>query len=776
VSEQQEALRRARQRVSSPPAWSFTDVQGQLTSPVQWNPSQSRGPASNLQTFDPEELYSKYVPSGDSQVRGVPFGREFDFTETAQPPSGFLSNQTGTIAERSRRFIDQYFGGQDSVVANPATGSPYGNELKIHDALHEYTNTGNTLRAEELITAGESAATRPLAGAGLLGLTQQDFDLGAVIDPDRSARRGEGGAIDQARAKQTLIQQRGSARGSSLFRDRNSVSSFLSPPLSFAETGEIIRRSREFYDQVHSGWGEYLNSQGKTTKQASEDSTVLRRGAGTAASDPFVQGVAPNLEIRGGYRDPGGMPFGPKEQLMNPPMVPVVGYEDWNRSLGRQIAGEAKGIERRAQAERAAYRSEENQKLRMAREVWHEKSSGFRSAVVNGDFLGFGVPENVQTQYEIFKNALELSGNRAYDFQDKRIYMPEELGHALNVAIGPRPVPRELGDNAKRLDNVRETYGSESLGNIERSVRDHIDFEVRRENSGGVKAGLPGYKGQMFLNPPNLGAPASGSVLPDSMKAVSNSRATDILLNAAADAKDLPRVRNAIRSTTAGAAALGGALPLVSEEIWRSVGRDDYGQAARQTAVETGIGAGVGVALGPVGGAFQRIAPAAAPVVGRALGAAGLATLPTEAVKAYSGFLEERTGRGLPQRTRETQDTMAGMTPSMRAASPRRTYTEGWITVPGKGRRWRDAQGNFYMQQPGTIRTAPAQTARQAVPQLFPTPRAVPANTPSGVAQVTRTQQQNPVIREARNRAALFRQRFNPAQGEFGLTELLMGR
>jgi hypothetical protein len=222
------------------------------------------------------------------------------------------------------------------------------------------------------------------------------------------------------------------------------------------------------------------------------------------------------------------------------------------------------------------------------------------------------------------------------------------------------------------------------------------------------------------------------------------------------------------------AAELAGAA--VSEkdpEIQRALAVDAvrvYGQNATVGAVTGGVASAVLPQLSRMGlGAAVAPLTAGLAVTGPAIGGAA-------AVQSVDAYLMGATGRGLASHTRSAQDTAAGMTSSMQAASPRRTYTEGWITVPGKGRRWRDAQGNFSMQQPGTIRTAPAQTARQAVPQLFPTPRAVPANTPSGVAQVTRTQQQNPVIREARNRAALFRQRFNPAQGEFGLTELLMGR
>ena len=42
--------------------------------------------------------------------------------------------------------------------------------------------------------------------------------------------------------------------------------------------------------------------------------------------------------------------------------------------------------------------------------------------------------------------------------------------------------------------------------------------------------------------------------------------------------------------------------------------------------------------------------------------------------------------------------------------------------------------------------------------------------------QIVPTQQRNPVVREAQNRFGLARERFNPAKGEFGLSELLFGR
>jgi len=62
------------------------------------------------------------------------------------------------------------------------------------------------------------------------------------------------------------------------------------------------------------------------------------------------------------------------------------------------------------------------------------------------------------------------------------------------------------------------------------------------------------------------------------------------------------------------------------------------------------------------------------------------------------------------------------------------------------------------------------------VNSLFPAARSVPARTPSGVAELRQSSGVNPVVREARNRVALFRENFNPLKGDLGVTELLLGR
>ena len=55
-------------------------------------------------------------------------------------------------------------------------------------------------------------------------------------------------------------------------------------------------------------------------------------------------------------------------------------------------------------------------------------------------------------------------------------------------------------------------------------------------------------------------------------------------------------------------------------------------------------------------------------------------------------------------------------------------------------------------------------TAKPKPARPYVTPRIVP------------TKPRNPVIQEAQNRFGLAKERFNPAKGEFGLSELLFGR
>lgn len=145
---------------------------------------------------------------------------------------------------------------------------------------------------------------------------------------------------------------------------------------------------------------------------------------------------------------------------------------------------------------------------------------------------------------------------------------------------------------------------------------------------------------------------------------------------------------------------------------------------------------GQNAVVGGVQGGMMSAALAAAPRLGLSglataagvgLGAAAPVLAGTAAVQTVDGYLKGATGEGLAAHARRTQQ----------------------------------------QAQPAL---------RNPVNALFPTPRAVMARTPSGVAQLRPRDAVNPVIQEVRNRVALFKENFNPLRGDLGATELLFGR
>jgi hypothetical protein len=318
-----------------------------MTSPYRTRPGYA-GPASDLPVSNFDELYpSRLAVSPDVGRDGTlftPFGREFAFDgsdKLEQMSVGGNPRRVATIRERAQSFLGDYFDGKQSQVVNPASGIPYGKELAIHDAFHEYANVGNTLRGEELVTIGESAANTPLQRFGLTGLTQQDPDILRAGDRE-IASASENMAISGARtpggpggARRVLTQQRGAGRGSSLFRDRNAVTSFLSPPIQKWEANEMINRGREYYDQVHLNWKGFVDEAEWALPE--ENSRRFIQGKTRAGTSPALE-----TPIRGGYAGGNRMPFGDIRQFMNAPLAPVVDYEDWNKSIERQTMKTAK--------------------------------------------------------------------------------------------------------------------------------------------------------------------------------------------------------------------------------------------------------------------------------------------------------------------------------------------------------------------------------------------------------------------------------------------------
>lgn len=133
---------------------------------------------------------------------------------------------------------------------------------------------------------------------------------------------------------------------------------------------------------------------------------------------------------------------------------------------------------------------------------------------------------------------------------------------------------------------------------------------------------------------------------------------------------------------------------------------------------------------------------------------------------AISGAIEgvKRLGMG---------GVAAAAVPALAVAGPALT---GMAAVSAADNYLQAATGEGLKAKTQRVQRKVSPQAAQAIPQLLPSARAVVARTPSGVARLTKPRSVNPVAQEALNRAALFRQRFNPLRGEFGLSELLLGR
>lgn len=593
------------------------------------------GPASDLPSADFPESYGSNVyvrPRHFERGPVTPFGREFVFDgSNAQDvlEQGGDPGRTGTIGERSQRFLDSYFNGESSPVKNPATGGFYGKELKAHDAFHEFANVGNTLRGEELLTIGESVGNTPLIKFGLRGLTQQ---IGSRFEEPDSAEKV---ALSMARmGGPVLVQRRGAAQGSSLFRDRNSAGSFLSPPIQPWEAREMVNRGREFYDQVHGSFRDYTNAPEQREilpSMQSRDFIDTRpkvNAIGDVLSGPDSALVG--TQIRGGYGGRNQMPFGDVRQFMNAPMVPVVDYIDYRKSLNRKIGDQVKVIGESVNREVAEYRSPRQAELRFAEEDWSSKRIELLNYVNRVNAFGPASSSSAGKGGDVFDEVFKGSqdgppagptGLSQAETERFHRYLggapdgwvpPEIVDRAVEDAIGARPKPMKLSTWGQQ----RVSDDGLDANDIRDSLDDWIDQDVRQEFSGGSRAGVATDfstgRPLQYLNPPNLGSNAArGGRLRDSSYP-GNKWAADALLTAARDAKDAPLVRRAIRTGFNAAADIGGSVPLFDPGFRQAVEKGDVGEAARRVGIEYAAGTAAAPVVGAAAGVMQRLAPATA--------------------------------------------------------------------------------------------------------------------------------------------------------------------
>lgn len=623
-----------------------------------------QGPASDLPETDFDKLYPYIVPV-EQRERGarsrVPFGREFEFTDLP------ITN-TERIQDKAQRFLNQYFPGTktgSARVLNPGTGRFYGTELTVHDAMHDFANVNNTLRGEELITIAENIGATPLAArnVGLDQLTQQKFNLDnphdAYLETVSDMRPRQGG--------RTLVQQRGAAQGSSLFRDRNRVESFLSPPITKEEFNTMAERGQEFYDQVHQNWNTFKNSGAvEWSDERSNEGKDIRKNAVKefmGENIPAGQRIIPRSitqRITGGYNT-NGIPYGNHLALMNAPLVPTVNAKLYEDEINKRAINATPFLNQAMDKEQEKYNSPEQLKARKNVETWDLKSRALMSSVMpsfpeESDMYEFELlNKDSRLNTKDFKNALGVFGTS----YENALAFPtgETTADRINNVIGVRPTVLSSRDSFPITTAVRqggETWGNESwtsthgvdpsdletFKNIKenystKSIEDAL-AQARKGPGTGFRAGVPIDQregGRIYLNPANL-----GSNIKKEQYLTSNTKniltnigvnPEDIFLEAAAKVKQIegnnkafPVIKQAIRTGFNTTANVASSIPLFDPAFREALDRGDSRKAALQVAKEYATGAVAAPVVGAGMGVLQRVAPQAARVVAGGLGVA----------------------------------------------------------------------------------------------------------------------------------------------------------
>lgn len=604
------------------------------------------GPASSLPVTDFDELYPKIVPI-DPNEEGVlrpslrqPFGKEFDFT---QPPPNI--RDTESVQERSQRFLNQYFQGESpGPVINPATNRPYGNELAVHDAMHDFANVGNTLRGEELITIAENVGATPLAArnVGLQELTQQtNFE----VDPERAY----GLALQQARQNarmggRTLVQQRGAAQGSSLFRDANSIRSFLSPPISTEEFNTMAQRGQEFYDQVHANWNAFKHG---GSVELPKNSAEMRKIAEQFMTNEHGPARVVTQQIAGGYNT-GGIPYGNSLSLMNAPLVPTVDSALWTKELDKALGAVAPALQQKIKQEEITYQSPEQVRARALPGEWDLKKNALMSLgnESDPDFINFVTEKYAEQGLDINSPEFQKELQNYQALTKYNTSNPLSVLDAVEDTIGPRPFPPKKPPTTLAANRLLQTWSTPGEPDFfefdqeraKRVIEAAVD-EARGAQARGVTAAAPiDFRpgGRVYLNPANLGANYQGTVQYPSIdkEAVqaleaANVNSSDLLLDVATKAKQiegynkaLPNIQQAIRTGFNTTTDLAGSIPLFDPAFRTAVEQGDVRQAATQVAKEYTAGLVAAPVVGAGMGVLQRVAPQAARVATGALGVA----------------------------------------------------------------------------------------------------------------------------------------------------------
>lgn len=217
----------------------------------------------------------------------------------------------------------------------------------MHDAAHQWSNISPTARGEAQQQLLDLEGTAELARrTGARGFVNS-APLSVVSTKDFLSDLDEIHGVTLGQLNRLL---RGADRGTSLTLDEaNSPGRMQSPEISPSEHAELRKRGREFYGALGDDWLRKVgNELASVPKQYRYSDTVTDKFEFTPNGQNFIELPAntsaasihrsgDKLEVPGGYDAPGVMPYGPKEQLMNPPLQLGVDARDYKTLAAREV-------------------------------------------------------------------------------------------------------------------------------------------------------------------------------------------------------------------------------------------------------------------------------------------------------------------------------------------------------------------------------------------------------------------------------------------------------
>ena len=464
--------------------------------------------------------------------------------------------------------------------------------IRIHDAAHQWSNIAPTARGELQQNILDLAGTHELykrtdargfvnsVPFGVGGITAEDFDedtLGDMVDNLVSASRRIDDPISGSPFQAGL--------------PVNSPARLQVPPIGQQEAKELMRRGKRFYGEV----GKEFNAKVgfPAVRSADPDRVASTQSFKPApglevelpvnAQAQWIHEHGDDIQIKGGYDTPGGLPYGPMESRLNRPLQ----YTVDEGLLMREAAKSFRGELTKAMHEIQSRLPKASPKALQEQEMWVRRAKSSR----------YGLPDPVATVSE------EKPGTR--------------------FASHDRAIADAIGDGANAETSA--------LGYVMRDSRD----------------------------------PAT--------------------LHVAARARDLTKVKNAVRIGSVTAADVAGSVPLFDPGFRQAVERGDAGEAVKRIGVEYATGAAAAPVVGTATGILQRVAPGIAARALPAIAAVSRVANPVAVVSQLGGDAKQDARKQIADRAAAQQQLLRAEAARRRGGRWSFPTPFGKVTLPELG-------------------------------------------------------------------------------------------